>query len=135
MNTATNTAPVARSVCHAIHGAFGHPHVAFAWRTTMDCPRVETCAPRALAARLVVATPANDAHHTPAAPVLGSCIACHQYPGDVEAHGLCDVCANEVVPATVGNRCPGGCSAGLIEDPHGQSRWNPCGLRPCPVCG
>ena len=71
---------------------------------------------------------ANDAHG------FGVCSECRERPA-ADASGFCEGCGSELVPATVGNRCPGGCSAGLIEDPHGYSRHNPTGLRPCPVCG
>jgi hypothetical protein len=42
---------------------------------------------------------------------------------------------DEVIRATVGGRCPGGCSGGYVADVRGPSRHNPIGLRAGPVCG
>lgn len=42
---------------------------------------------------------------------------------------------DEIVPGIGGVRCPAGCYAGFVADPHGPSRHNPTGLRDCPVCG
>jgi hypothetical protein len=51
--------------------------------------------------------------------------------------GLNDAADDEgqVIRATVGGRCPGGCSGGYVADPRGPSRHDPMGLRACPVCG
>ncbi len=42
---------------------------------------------------------------------------------------------DEIVPGIGGVRCPAGCYAGFVADPHGPSRHNPAGVLLCPVCG
>ncbi len=72
------------------------------------------------------ATPANDAS-TPVEELFALVATI----GGLEADNDCD----EIIPATVGARCAGGCSGGFVADPHGPSTHNPTGLRECPVCG
>jgi hypothetical protein len=54
---------------------------------------------------------------------------------DVEASNDGPDDEGQVMRATVGGRCPGGCSGGYVPDPRGPSRHDPMGLRACPVCG
>lgn len=53
----------------------------------------------------------------------------------LDAANDCTDEGDEIIPATVGARCAGGCSGGFVADPHGPSTHNPTGLRECPVCG
>lgn len=81
----------------------------------------------------------------PDALACGECRACVEAlawldEGRDEAFavvGLNDAADDEgqVIRATVGGRCPGGCSGGYVADVRGPSRHDPMGLRACPVCG
>lgn len=52
-----------------------------------------------------------------------------------ELHPLDVDDGDAIVPGIGGVRCPAGCYAGFVADPHGPSKHNPTGLRDCPVCG